>query len=537
VFSALSMKNLTVWQRMNLALLLLAALLVTGVGLALYLGEARSDILRRADQLSAKRDRIDRALTLISESLHRPGLDLDAGRRSEAERDLKAALDFIQTAFRGEADLRQTASEVRDFAMVTLASFQKRMLDLNDSDPAGTAAFYNKNYPAVSRERDRLVNELSRVIIGVQQAEGRRADTVLFLGLGGIGAVLFLSLLVGRLQSKALNQPMSQLVEALQRMRRGDFTHRLGWATKDPFGVISQGLDSLASDLKDLVGQVQRSGTQVNSSATDIADTTRQQQGAAAEIAATTTQIGNTSKQISTTSQELLKTLNEVSRGAEETGGLAGSGQAAIARMGGIMRQIMEAGAAINAKLGVLSEKTGNINTVATTITKVADQTNLLSLNAAIEAEKAGEYGLGFTVVAMEIRRLADQTAVAAYDIEKMVKEMQSAVAAGVMGMERFAGEVRQGVEEVQKVSADLAQIIHQVQLLTPRFQVVNAGMQAQANSAQHISSTLGQLGEAAQKTAELLLRSNSAIDQLNAAARGLQTSVSRFRLGDTELR
>ena len=72
----------------------------------------------------------------------------------------------------------------------------------------------------------------------------------------------------------------------------------------------------------------------------------------------------------------------------------------------------------------------------------MADQTNLLSLNAAIEAEKAGEYGLGFAVVAMEIRRLADQTAVATYDIEKMVKEMHSAVAAGVMGMDKFSDEV-----------------------------------------------------------------------------------------------
>jgi methyl-accepting chemotaxis protein WspA len=179
----------------------------------------------------------------------------------------------------------------------------------------------------------------------------------------------------------------------------------------------------------------------------------------------------------------------------------------------------------------VLSDKTTNINSVVTTITKVADQTNLLSLNAAIEAEKAGEYGLGFAVVAMEIRRLADQTAVATYDIEKMVKEMHSAVAAGVMGMDKFSDEVRRGVAEVRQVSTQLAQIIHQVQTLTPRFQTVNEGMHAQATGAEQISETLTQLSEAAQQTAESLRQSNLAIEQLNGAARGLQASVARFKL------
>ena len=196
------------------------------------------------------------------------------------------------------------------------------------------------------------------------------------------------------------------------------------------------------------------------------------------------------------------------------------------------MRQIMEASGSVTGKLAVLSEKTANINSVVTTITKVADQTNLLSLNAAIEAEKAGEYGLGFAVVAMEIRRLADQTAVATYDIEKMVKEMQSAVATGVMGMDKFSEEVRRGVEEIRHVSTHLAQIIHQVQTLTPRFQMVNEGMHAQASGAEQISETLHQLSEAAQQTAESLRQSNSAIEQLNGAARSLQASVARFQLG-----
>jgi methyl-accepting chemotaxis protein WspA len=287
----------------------------------------------------------------------------------------------------------------------------------------------------------------------------------------------------------------------------------------------------LADDLCELVGQVQRSGIQVNTTATQIAANAREQQSTAHEIAATTAQIGATSKEISATSKELVKTMNEVNHVAEETAKLAGSGQASIARMESTMHQIMEASGSITAKLAVLSEKTTNINSVVTTITKVADQTNLLSLNAAIEAEKAGEYGLGFAVVAMEIRRLADQTAVATYDIEKMVKEMHSAVAAGVMGMDKFSDEVRRGVAEVRQVSTQLAQIIHQVQTLTPRFQTVNEGMHAQATGAEQISETLTQLSEAAQQTAESLRQSNLAIEQLNGAARGLQASVARFKL------
>jgi methyl-accepting chemotaxis protein WspA len=223
--------------------------------------------------------------------------------------------------------------------------------------------------------------------------------------------------------------------------------------------------------------------------------------------------------------------MNEVNQVAEETANLANSGQTAIARMEATMRQLMAASGSITSRLAVLNEKTANINSVVATITKVADQTNLLSLNAAIEAEKAGEYGLGFAVVAIEIRRLADQTAVATYDIEKMVKEMQSAVSAGVLGMDKFSDEVRRGVDEVGQVSSRLGQIIRQVQTLPPRFQTVNAGMNAQANGAHQISETLRQLSEAAQQTAESLRRSDYAIEQLSGAARGLETSVAKFKL------
>src|SRR5258705_7242395 len=195
------------------------------------------------------------------------------------------------------------------------------------------------------------------------------------------------------------------------------------------------------------------------------------------------------------------------------------------------VQQIVEASSSINDRLAVLSDKAGNIGAVVTTITKVADQTNVLSLNAAIEAEKAGEYGRGFAVVATEIRRLADQTAVATYDIEQMVKEIQSAVAAGVMGMDKFSEEVRRGMQDVQQVGGQLSQVIHQVQALAPRVESVNEGMQAQASGAAQITQALTQLSEAAHQTVASLRQSGLAIEELNRVAIGLRGGVARFTL------
>jgi methyl-accepting chemotaxis protein WspA len=405
------------------------------------------------------------------------------------------------------------------------------VLELAETNSAAAIAQFDEGFLPLRRQRDQLFDELKKKIEIVQGTEADRAKVISLVSSVAIVVVLLACVAVGLFQSSAVTGPLNRLVAALEQMRQGDFTKRLDLGRRDEFGVLGDGLNRLADDLSGIVGQVQRSGIQVNTTATEIAATAKEQQSTAHEIAATTAEIGATSKEISATSKELVKTMNEVNHVAEETANLAGSGQASIGRMESTMRQIMEASGSISSKLAVLSEKTANINSVVTTITKVADQTNLLSLNAAIEAEKAGEYGLGFAVVAMEIRRLADQTAVATYDIEKMVKEMQSAVSAGVMGMDKFSEEVRRGVDEVRQVSTHLAQIIHQVQTLTPRFQTVNEGMHAQATGAQQISETLTQLSEAAQQTAESLRQSNVAIEQLNGAARGLQTSVARFKL------
>lgn len=328
-----------------------------------------------------------------------------------------------------------------------------------------------------------------------------------------------------------ISEKVDALLEVVTAAAEGDLTGQVTVSGNDSIDRLGEGIRNMMQSLNSLVKQVQESGIMVTSSATEIAATAKEQETTVTEQAASTTEIVATVTEISATSKELVNTMSEVSSVSDSAADSASEGHEALTLMESTMKQMDDATASISSKLAILNDKATNINNVVTTINKVADQTNLLSLNAAIEAEKAGEYGRGFAVVATEIRRLADQTAVATWDIEQMVKEMQSAVSAGVMGMDKFSEEVNRGVEEVREVGGRLAHIIEQVQTLTPRFDSVSMGMQTQSSAASQITDSMSQLNDTAHQTADSLRQSNQSIQQLKDAAKQLQDGVSRFKI------
>jgi len=337
-----------------------------------------------------------------------------------------------------------------------------------------------------------------------------------------------------RMANEKLRGQVDQILSIVSSAADGDMSqHIAGFDNDDTIDHLANGIDKMIANLNELVRQVQKSGIQVNSSATQIAATAKQQEATVSEQAASTNQVMATVNEISATSKELARTMKDVQQASGTAAESASSGQQALNTMEETMLRMRTATENITSKLAVLNDKANNISNVVTTINKVADQTNLLSLNAAIEAEKAGEFGRGFSVVATEIRRLADQTAVSTWDIEQMVKEMQSAVSAGVMGMDKFSEEVGSGVREIGQISSQLGEIIQQVHTMTPKFESVTEGMQAQALGNEQISQSMSQLNETAQQTAESLRHSNQSIDHLKEAAVGLQQGVSRFKLKD----
>ncbi|MBP0599666.1 methyl-accepting chemotaxis protein [Herbaspirillum sp. LeCh32-8] len=452
--------------------------------------------------------------------------------RRNGERLDRLQEDYDKTVFSDEdrklfTDFKEARQKYR--AMVT------EVLKMDFSQEGAVDRIFNEQI----RPQWRLAYQLTQRMVEknkaiADDAAANISDSVTsaqFAMLVSLMAALLAALVCGFFLMRAINEPLQKLMGILDIMRSGDFSRRLQLDSNDEFGHLGAGFNRMTDDLTTLVGQAQKSSAQVATSVTEIAATSKQQQATAAETAATTTEIGATSREIFATSRDLVRTMSEVSVVSEQTSNLAGNGQAGLTRMEDTMQSVMDAAGSVSAKLAILNEKAGNINQVVTTITKVADQTNLLSLNAAIEAEKAGEHGRGFSVVATEIRRLADQTAVATYDIEVMVKEIQSAVAAGVMGMDKFSDQVRRGMQEVQNAGGQLSQIIAQVQALAPRFQMVNEGMQAQANSAEQINQALVQLSEAAQQTVESLQQSSQAIEELTVVSNELRNGVSRFKV------
>jgi methyl-accepting chemotaxis protein WspA len=458
------------------------------------------------DQLLARhRARLDQ---LIADYERKISTDID--RQAFAKFKLAYAdyRDIGDKVGKGTVELKSVEALTNFYAEIFQPKFEAA---LNTADDVSML-----NQERATATLRKVNNEISSLIISIAISFALALAVALFAGYRLL---------------RVITLPLARLTTLMDAVRQGDFTQRMEVDRQDELGDVADGFNRMADEVMELVSQVQKSGIRVSTSMTEIAATSKQQQATATEVAATTTQIGATSREIAATSKELVRTINDVATVTEHAAGLATSGQSGLAHMEETMGHVMEAAGSINAKLAVLNEKASDINQVVTTITRVADQTNLLSLNAAIEAEKAGEYGRGFAVVSTEIRRLADQTAVATYDIELMVKEIQSAVSAGVMGMDKFSEEVRRGLGDVHEIGGKLSEIIAQVLALVPQFETVSEGMQAQATGAEQISEALVQLTEATQQTVESLRQSSSAIDELNQVSGNLHGSIARFKL------
>ncbi|WP_208340085.1 methyl-accepting chemotaxis protein [Aetokthonos hydrillicola] len=335
--------------------------------------------------------------------------------------------------------------------------------------------------------------------------------------------------------SREISERLIQVVAITKDIARGNLTPNIFVDSKDEIGELLLAVRYMVQDLSSLIKNTQESGIKVSSSATELLTMANQQEVVIMNQTESTDNSFLSIKEISQLIENLVQKMSEVTCMSEETAEFASRGQSELVHMEDNMQNMETASNNIYNRLQTIKERGEKITFVVTTMAKLAEQINILSLNAAIESEKAGEYGTGFSVVSREIRRLADQTAVAALEIKQIVDDTQLAVSFGVEEVEQFMVKVREEVRQINKISADFTKIIDQVQALLPNFESVSIGMQHQSKNTKKISDSMIYLNQGMLQIKNSLRKTYAAIEQLNEASLSLNDSVSRFHISTSK--
>ena len=532
------MKTITLIQRLRTGFGALCLVAILGGALVAWQAWRSGERQFAAEQLRGRTataaERMRFATLQMGEALL--GVLLDPQSQPERRRKLKADEELarliaeLRPALGKHRDLLGALEAVNDQDARVLNVIEDRLLALAAVDPEQARRDYAELYLPARRKQEQLLNDFANLAERLGSAELDWQPIAFSAALAAFSLVVVGAFLARRTEV-ALANSLQALWQGVDRLRSGELETQIQLPERNECTVLAESLNRLGAELADLAGQLRQSGGDVltvNSTLGAALGASKQGMAGMESLAAG---LGASARRVLNTSTELSRTIHAVSLVADQTAQLTDASRHGLTRMGTTMQAIHHAADGINAKLGILNEKAANISHVITTMAKVADQTNLLSLNAAIEAEKAGEYGRGFAVVATEIQRLADQTAVAAEDIEQTVREMQAAVTAGVMGMDKFAEEVRTGVGDVQRVSGQLDRVLQGVQGITPQIEAVNTTMRTQTENARQISEAATKFGDCSRATSDAQRRAWGTVDEFESAARRMRERTARFKL------
>lgn len=361
--------------------------------------------------------------------------------------------------------------------------------------------------------------------------------------LVGIGTII-LFVILAFILSKRMTNPLNFVIQVAEKISNGlisdaktlilNYKSKVGIENtnrniSDESIKLILKFEKMLDNLESLIGQVQKSGISVSTTVTQISASARELESTIAEQAALTTQVTASSKEIAKTSDKLANTTDELMNTASETSEIAENGVKKLNTVVENLDTMQNSSFEIHKKLELIKNKTKNINNILVAITKVANQTNLLSLNAAIEAERAGDAGGGFAIVAREIRRLADQTSISALDIEKLINEMQKTVTEGTDYIISYANTNKQNSEQIYQIIKEIKDLIARINELPNKVLVLKNGMDIQSESANQISESMKQLNSVTYQTRESVIEFNSAAKNLKIAIENLNEELKKF--------
>jgi methyl-accepting chemotaxis protein len=342
-----------------------------------------------------------------------------------------------------------------------------------------------------------------------------------------LGSIL--AIIITRSITKPLNMVVSRIKDIAQ--GEGDLTKRLEVTTKDEIGDLATWFNAFVDKLHDIIAQVSYNTEQLASAANEISSS-------AEELSAGAKEQTNQTAQVSAAVEEMTVTIMEVSKNtgeaAERAKGVAlkaqeGSRLADDTSQG--MSEIVTSANVTAKNVEGLAKKATAIGEIIKVIDDIADQTNLLALNAAIEAARAGEQGRGFAVVADEVRKLAERTTKATKEVAETIKGIQSDVSSANSQMTDSHKYVVKGKELVEKTNGSLTEIFSAIETVQEMMRQLATSSQQQSAAAEEISKSIENVNRITKESAAGTEQAASASEQLNRQAEELRKLVGGFKL------
>jgi len=334
--------------------------------------------------------------------------------------------------------------------------------------------------------------------------------------------------------AKAISAPLKRLAKDAEQVASGDLGVVVEISSGDEIGLLAQSFEKMVNNLREMIGTLADSSSQISSSSGDMSSNATMMAKGAEEVAIQSITVATASEEMSATSGDIAQNCQMAAESAQRANQAAEHGTAVVEKSIAVMHQIALRVQSTATTVEALGKRSDEIGAIVGTIEDIADQTNLLALNAAIEAARAGEQGRGFAVVADEVRALAERTTRATREIGQMIKAIQGETKSAVSAMEEGVAEVEQGTEEASRSGEALQRIQEEINAVNLQVQQIATAAEEQTATTSEISGNIHQITDVAQNTVDGARMTANAADHLSRLAAELQRVVGQFKLSES---
>jgi methyl-accepting chemotaxis protein len=348
--------------------------------------------------------------------------------------------------------------------------------------------------------------------------------------VGGLVVIVLVSI-VGLLIQRSITGPLSAFMQFVGRVGEGDLTQQSQISSADELGELGKSLDQMVLGLKDVAAQARSATENLTSASAEILTSTQQQAASTGEQAAAVQQTTITMEEVTQSSAQIAERAKQVAASAEATSAASHAGLQAMENTTKTMESIRAQAEAVAENVVSLSEKTQAIVEIITTVNDLAEQSHLLALNAAIEAAGAGEQGRRFSVIASEVKNLADQSREATVQVRGILGDIQKGINSSVMLTEEAVKRVASGKQQADIANGTIRTMAESIQQSVQAFQQIVAGSNQQQIGFTQVMQAVRDIGQASQQTAAGTQQLEKSALNLTALSQQLQKAVERYRM------